>query len=380
MRFLILFAASLAQAQSVSLTWTAPAACTTSSPCTYILNSVSLASGTSSCPSSGYTALNPSSPVTGTSYVDSSPPALVCYTVTTPQYNVASTPSNNGVPIQVSAPPSTITGVSVVCNPTSISMTGTSACTATVTGTGSFNPAVTWTSSSSAISSTGILVPSSTATVTATSVQDTTKSGSASVSLSGPAPPPGPKFVQSTTSTTKTISYTCTPGNFLFLGANNNGVGSTSFLSIASSNDTFTQLGKSGGVWHAQMSAWTGTCGGTGTRIVTFTAPTLGQIGVVVAEFSGPTQTLSNVSAESYRLGSYPVTGTNPTGTTLDVFVSGNPNTYATSSCTGTVHGGGISGVADLWYAISPASASYSCSFASSSNAAYVSSIFGAFQ
>jgi hypothetical protein len=83
---------------------------------------------------------------------------------------------------------STITGVSVVCSPTSIQTNQTSTCTPTVTGTGSFSNSVSWAvspTSMGTVSSSGVFTPSGagTATITATSTQDSTKSGSASVAV-----------------------------------------------------------------------------------------------------------------------------------------------------------------------------------------------------
>jgi hypothetical protein len=84
--------------------------------------------------------------------------------------------------------PSTITSVSVVCSPTSIQTTQTSACGATVQGTGNFNTSVSWSASPTSIgtvSSSGVFAPSGsgTATITAISTQDSSKSGTAAVTV-----------------------------------------------------------------------------------------------------------------------------------------------------------------------------------------------------
>jgi len=83
---------------------------------------------------------------------------------------------------------STITGVSVVCSPTSIQTNQTSTCVQTVTGTGSFSNYVNWSVSPTglgSINTSGVFTPASTgtATVKATSTQDSTKSGSATVTV-----------------------------------------------------------------------------------------------------------------------------------------------------------------------------------------------------
>lgn len=87
--------------------------------------------------------------------------------------------------VTVSAPASTITSVSVNCNPASIQPSQTSTCTANVAGTGSYNSAVTWSATGGTITSTGVFTPSGagTATIKANSVQDTTKTGSATVTI-----------------------------------------------------------------------------------------------------------------------------------------------------------------------------------------------------
>ena len=90
---------------------------------------------------------------------------------------------------------STVTAVSVSCNPTSLSAgqtSQTSSCSASVQGTGSFSNAVTWSASVGTITASGVYtapatVPSSgSATITATSTQDATKSGTALITITAP--------------------------------------------------------------------------------------------------------------------------------------------------------------------------------------------------
>lgn len=87
-------------------------------------------------------------------------------------------------------PPSTITQVSVTASPSSIPVSQTSQCTATVTGTGDYDSAITWTATGGTITSAGVLTPSGAgnATCTANSVQDPSKSGSAGIDVSYPVP------------------------------------------------------------------------------------------------------------------------------------------------------------------------------------------------
>ena len=82
---------------------------------------------------------------------------------------------------------STITGVSVACNTSTLSYHATTTCTATVLGTGSFSSGVVWSTSAGTISSSGTLTApasGSSLVVRATSQQDATKSGAQTISLS----------------------------------------------------------------------------------------------------------------------------------------------------------------------------------------------------
>jgi uncharacterized repeat protein (TIGR03803 family) len=107
--------------------------------------------------------------------------------------------------VTVSSAPSTVTGVSVTCSPSSIQANQASTCTPTVTGTGSYSSAVSWAVSPTSIgtvSSSGVFTPTTTgtATITATSTQNTSKSGSATVAV-----------ISSSTITGVTV--TCTPSS-----------------------------------------------------------------------------------------------------------------------------------------------------------------------
>jgi alpha-L-arabinofuranosidase len=82
----------------------------------------------------------------------------------------------------------TITGVAANCGSSSLALSGTTTCAATVTGTGSYSSGVTWSTSAGSITAGGVLTaPSSgnSVTVTATSTQDTTKSASTTIALTG---------------------------------------------------------------------------------------------------------------------------------------------------------------------------------------------------
>jgi hypothetical protein len=87
-------------------------------------------------------------------------------------------------------PPSIITSVSAACYPSSILITQTSVCEATVAGSGGYSSTVNWTATDGAITSAGVFTPATlgTANITATSTQDSSKSGSATVAVNNPVP------------------------------------------------------------------------------------------------------------------------------------------------------------------------------------------------
>jgi len=110
-------------------------------------------------------------------------------TVTVMATSVQDATKANITTVTVTAPSSTITSVSVSCNPTSVLVGQTSQCAATVTGTGSYSSSVTWSASAGTINSSGSFTAPATAgtvTVTATSVQDATKTGNTTVTVTTP--------------------------------------------------------------------------------------------------------------------------------------------------------------------------------------------------
>lgn len=85
----------------------------------------------------------------------------------------------------------TVTAVAVNCSPAAIAPGATSQCSATVSGTGSYSSAVSWTTSSGTISTTGLLTAAGaagTATVTATSTETASISGSVSITVQAQVP------------------------------------------------------------------------------------------------------------------------------------------------------------------------------------------------
>lgn len=93
--------------------------------------------------------------------------------------------------INVSAAPTgaTVTGITVIANPSSINTSQTATCVANVSGTGTFSNAVTWTATGGTITQGGVFTPSGagTGTCTATSTQAgyTNVSGQATVNVTG---------------------------------------------------------------------------------------------------------------------------------------------------------------------------------------------------
>ena len=103
----------------------------------------------------------------------------------------SSTTATTPTPTPPASP--TVTSVSVSCSPTTIEVSTTAQCNATVAGTGSFSSTVTWSASTGTIDKTGLFTaPASatTATITATSTQDTTKSATASITVQAKSTPP----------------------------------------------------------------------------------------------------------------------------------------------------------------------------------------------
>lgn len=96
-------------------------------------------------------------------------------------------------PAQPQTTASTVSSVSPLCTPSTVTVNATSQCTATVQGTGGFSSAVTWSVTGGGTINAGGLftAPASaaTVTVTATSTQDTTKSGTASITVQSNPPP-----------------------------------------------------------------------------------------------------------------------------------------------------------------------------------------------
>lgn len=88
--------------------------------------------------------------------------------------------------VAVLAPLSSVTSVSVAGDPPTLTAGATSQCNATVSGMGNYSSAVTWSSSSGTITSSGLFTAPATVasvTITATSIQDTAVMGSTAVTI-----------------------------------------------------------------------------------------------------------------------------------------------------------------------------------------------------
>jgi hypothetical protein len=107
-------------------------------------------------------------------------------TVTVTATSKQDPPKSGTASVTVQLPSPTIISVQVACNPSTVNVSATSQCSATIKGTGSYSTAVTWSASVGTINPNGLFTAPATAgsaTVTATSVQDTTQSGEAAVTV-----------------------------------------------------------------------------------------------------------------------------------------------------------------------------------------------------
>jgi hypothetical protein len=206
----------------------------------------------------------------------------------------------------------TITSVSISCVPTSIQLGHTSQCSATVTGTGSYSSAVSWSTTTGAISSTGLYTAPSTVpasgsgTITATSTQDSTKSGTTAVSIA----------TSGTQSTVSSVAVVATPAS----------------------------------ITTAQTSTCVATVTGTGSysSAVTWTATggTITQGGVFTPTVTGAGRCIANSAQAGYTSvsGSANIAVTSAPFTVTSIAVTATPasiTTAQTSTCSAAVSGTG---------------------------------------
>ncbi len=185
--------------------------------------------------------------------------------------------------IAVQLAPPTITSVSVSCSPTTVIVSATSQCNATVQGTGSYSSAVTWTASGGTISPSGHFTAPAlvgTVTVTATSVQDTTKLGKAAIA------------VQLTSPTITSVLVTCSPATVDVTATSQcsaavQGTGSYSSTvmwsasgGMINSSGLFTAPASAGTVTVTATSTQDTTKAGTAAIIVQLAPPTITSVSV----------------------------------------------------------------------------------------------------
>jgi hypothetical protein len=112
-------------------------------------------------------------------------------TVTVTATSIEDTSKSATAALVVQLSPSTISSVSAVCDPATVTVGATSQCSTMVQGTGDYSSTITWSASSGTISSSGLLTAPdspSVLTVTATSIQDPTKTAEANINVQSQIP------------------------------------------------------------------------------------------------------------------------------------------------------------------------------------------------
>jgi hypothetical protein len=213
---------------------------------------------------------------------------------------------------------STVSSVSVACNPSTVAINATSQCNATVQGTGSYSSVVTWSASSGTISSSGLFTAPTSAgsvTVTATSTQDTTKSGMATVTVTAQSGPP----------TITSVSVACNP----------------SIVAINATSQCNATVQGTGS--YSSAVTWSAN-GGTINSSGLFTAPAS----------AGSVTVTATSTQDTTKSGTASITVQSAPSTITSVSVACNPSTVATnatSQCNATVQGMGSYSSAVKWSA-----------------------------
>lgn len=224
------------------------------------------------------------------------------------------------VAVATSGTQATVTSVTVVATPISISTSQTATCVATVAGTGAFSNAVTWTATGGTITSGGVFTPSGigTGTCTAHSAQTgfTNVSGSANITVT--ATPPA--------ATVTGVSVVATPS-------------SINTAQTATCVATVTGTGA-----YSTAVTWTAT-GGTITQGGVFT-PTGTGTGTCIANSAQAGYTSVSGSA-NIAIASAPFTITSISVTASPTSIT----TGQTSTCSATVSGTGAYSSAVTWRA-----------------------------
>ncbi len=212
------------------------------------------------------------------------------------------------ITVTATAPPVTVTGITVIATPSSISTGQTATCVATVAGTGAYSSAVTWTATGGTITPGGVFTPSGTGT--GSCIANSAQTGFTSVSGTAPI------AITSATFTVTSITVAATPA------------------SITTAQTSMCAATVSGTGTYSSAVTWTAT-GGTITAGGMFT-PSGAGTGTCTAHSAATGYT--NISgAANITITTAPAT---ITGVTL-VCAPTSITTTQTATCTPTVTGTG---------------------------------------
>jgi hypothetical protein len=306
--------------------------------------------------------------------------------------------------ISVTAPAPTVTGISVVANPSSINTSQTSTCVASVNGTGAFATGVTWTATGGTITPAGVFTPSGTGagTCKATSTQSgyTNVSGSAAINVTNVAPTvtgitvvANPSSINTSQTSTCVatvngtgafatgVTWTATGGTITPAGVftpsgtgagtckatstqsgytNVSGSAAINVTAVAPTVSGITVVANPSSITSSQTSTCSATVSGTGAFAtgVTWTATggTITPSGVFTPSGTGTGSCIAASTQSGYTnvTGSAPITVTSTPATITSIAVSASPTsitTGQTSQCSATVSGTGSYSSAVTWTA-----------------------------
>jgi|GEM_PF-542371 len=188
-------------------------------------------------------------------------------------------PTKSASTIVSVTPPPTITGVSVACQATTVTASGTTNCASSVTGTNNFSSAVTWSASAGTITPAGLLTApatGTTVTVTATSTQDPTKSAATTLTVTPALAITGTPVV-SATSTSITVSWAVNNAQAhsgVFYGTTPAMGGITNYDPNATSSPSYTLTGLTPGTtYYLAALSFVGTQSVTSKQLTVTTSP-----------------------------------------------------------------------------------------------------------
>jgi hypothetical protein len=239
------------------------------------------------------------------------------------------------ITVTTTPPAVTVTGVSVVATPSSITTAQTATCVATVTGTGAYSTAVTWTATGGTITQGGVFTPIGTGTGTciANSAQAgyTNISGSANIAITGATftitavnVTASPASI--TTGQTSTCSATVSG-----TGTYSNAVTWTATGGTITSGGVFTPSGAGAATCKANSAAVGYTnISGTANIAVTAASPTIAGVSLVCSP--------SSITSAQTSTCTPTVTGTGAFTNTVNLSLS--PTTNGTLSASSAVASG----------------------------------------